>query len=183
MVGKVLTIAKMGDPILKEITKPVQDPLSPDIQSLIKDMQATVNYMNCSGLAAPQVFASVQIVLFRILKETTNPSYVLTPEYDPDGVPWTLMINPKVMPLSNEMTTQWESCLSLPNLMGKVPRYHSIEYSFLTPEGKEEKREAHGFHALVVQHECDHLEGVLYPERMTDMRTLSFKDEFLRNIA
>ncbi len=183
MDGKVLTIARMGDPVLKKISKPVQDPLDPNIQSLIKDMQATVDYMNCSGLAAPQVFAPVQIVLFRILTTTTNPSYVLTPEYDPDGVPWTLMINPRVTPLSDEMTTQWESCLSLPGLMGKVPRCHSIEYSFYTPQGKEEKREAHGFHARVVQHECDHLHGILYPERMTDMQTLSFKEEVLRNIA
>ncbi len=183
MSGKILTIARMGDPVLKEKCQPVSDPLDLRIQTLIQDMEATVHYMNCSGLAAPQVFSQVRIVIFRILKATTNPSYVLTPEYDPEGVPWTIMINPKVTPLTDEMSTSWESCLSLPGLMGKVSRHHSVEYSFLNREGQEEKRVAHGFHARVVQHECDHLDGILYPERMTDMRTLSFKDEVLRAIA
>ena len=183
MSGKILTIAKMGDPILREVSTEVRAPSDRTIKTLIEDMEATVKYMNCSGLAAPQVFVPLQIVIFRILKTTTNPSYVLTPEYDPEGVPWTVMINPKVIPLTEEITVGWESCLSLPGLMGKVPRYHSIEYHFLTKSGKQEKRIAHGFHARVVQHECDHLKGILYPEKMTDMRTLSFKEEFLRSAA
>lgn len=182
MTGKILTIAQMGHPILKEVSQTVPNPLDPAVQSLIKDMEATVAHMNCSGLAAPQVFALIKVVIFRVMKTTTNPSYVLTPEYDPEGVPWTVMINPQITPLTDEMTIGWESCLSLPGLMGKVPRYHSIEYRFLNRKGKEEKRIAHGFHARVVQHECDHLEGVLYPERMQDIKTLSFKEEVLREL-
>lgn len=177
---RILKIARMGDPILKEISKRVEDPLAPQVAHLIADMEATVNHMNCSGLAAPQVFSLLRIVIFRILKTTNNPSYELTPEYDPDGVPWTVMINPQVRPLTDEIKIGWESCLSLPDLMGKVPRYHSVEYSFLNKKGQEEKRVAHGFHARVVQHECDHLDGILYPQKMQDIRTLGFKDDLLR---
>lgn len=180
MQGRVLRIAQMGNPILNEKCQKVGNPKNPEIQSLIKDMEATVAYMNCSGLAAPQVFVPLRIVLFRVLTTTTNPAYQLTPEYDPDGVPWTLMINPHITPLSNEVTLGWEQCLSLNGLMGKVPRYHSIEYTFLNQEGKEEKRTAHGFHARVVQHECDHLDGILYPQRMKDMRDFGFREDIIK---
>lgn len=178
--GKILKIARMGHPILKEISKRVENPFDPMIRNLIQDMEATVNYMNCSGLAAPQVFSSLQIVIFRILKTTDNPAYELTPEYDPEGVPWTVMINPSITPLSDEIKMGRESCLSLPGFLGEVPRYHSIEYRFLNKNGEEEKRIAHGFHARVVQHECDHLNGILYPQRMKDIGLLGFKEEMMR---
>ncbi|HUX78747.1 MAG TPA: peptide deformylase [Alphaproteobacteria bacterium] len=178
--GKVLQIARMGHPILKEISKKVENPFDPKIRELISDMEATVNYMNCSGLAAPQVFSPLQIVIFRVMKATDNPAYELTPEYDPEGVPWTVMINPLVTPLSDEIKMGRESCLSLPGLMGEVPRYHSIEYTFLNKNGLEEKRIAHGFHARVVQHECDHLNGILYPQKMTDMGSFGFKEDILK---
>ncbi|MBY0292590.1 MAG: peptide deformylase [Alphaproteobacteria bacterium] len=181
--ARILKIARMGDPILQKISKRVENPLAPEVTHLIEDMEATVKHMNCSGLAAPQVFSLLRIVIFRILKTTDNPSYELTPEYDPEGVPWTVMINPKVRPLSDEKNSGWESCLSLPGLMGKVARYHSIEYSFLNKKGQEEKRVAHGFHARVVQHECDHLDGILYPQRMEDISTLGFKEDILRSSA
>lgn len=178
--GKILKIARMGDPILREPSKKVENPFDSEVKDLIKNMEATVNYMNCSGLAAPQVFSPLQIVIFRVMKTTNNPAYELTPEYDPEGVPWTVMINPSITPLSDEIKIGRESCLSLPGLMGEVPRYHSIEYTFLNREGQEEKRIAHGFHARVVQHECDHLNGLLYPQRMKDMSTLGFREEIIR---
>jgi peptide deformylase len=180
MAGRVLRIAQIGSPILYEKCQPVESPKDPEVQSLIRDMEATVAYMNCSGLAAPQVFVPLRIVLFRVLTTTTNPAYQLTPEFDPDGVPWTLMINPVVTPLTDEITIGWEQCLSLNGLMGKVPRFHSIQYTFLTPEGEEVKRIAHGFHARVVQHECDHLDGILYPQRMKDMRDFGFREEVIK---
>lgn len=179
--GSVLKVVTMGHPGLRVISRPVDDPTHPDVQSLISDMQKTVDYLNCSGLAAPQVLAPLRIVLFRVVTSHPNPAYVLTPEHDPEGVPWTLMINPKVTPLSDDIQMGWETCLSLPGLMGKVPRHQSIEYSFTTPDGKHEKRTAHGFHARVVQHECDHLDGILYPQRMKDMGDLAFKEEVLAN--
>ena len=181
--GRILKVARMGHPILKMRAQEVENLLDERIVHLIQDMEATVEEMNCSGLAAPQVFAPLRIVLFRVMTETTNPAYVLTPEYDPEGVPWTLMINPVLTPLSDEIKIGWEQCLSLPGFMGKVPRYHSIQYTFLNREGQEEKRIAHGFHARIVQHECDHLDGILYPQRMQEMGDFGFREEILRALT
>lgn len=181
--GRTLKIARMGQPILKARSQEVENPFDERIVRLIKDMETTVEDMNCSGLAAPQVFEPLRIVLFRVMTKTTNPAYVLTPEYDPDGVPWTLMINPVVTPLSNEIKIGWEQCLSLPGLMGKVPRYHSIQYTFLDRDGQEEKRVAHGFHARVVQHECDHLDGILYPQRIKEMGDFGFREEIISTLT
>ncbi|HBG34535.1 MAG: hypothetical protein A2X70_02340 [Alphaproteobacteria bacterium GWC2_42_16] len=172
----------MGQPILQKPAAPVEGYDDPQVLQLIRDMEATVSYMNCSGLAAPQVFVPLRVVIFRVLTTTNNPAYELTPEYDPEGVPWTVMINPTLTPLSDQITTGWESCLSLPGLMGRVSRYHSIEYRYLNKDGQEEKRQAHGFHARVVQHECDHLDGVLYPTKIEDMKDFGFKDEILRSL-
>ncbi len=183
MTGKVLKIISMGHPLLKEISQPVRDPLGEDIQSLIKDMKATVDALNCSGLAAPQVSVPLRVVLFRVMTTTDNPAYQLTPEYDPEGVPWTVMINPTLTPLSEEIIEGWEGCLSLPGLMGKVPRYHSIQYTYLNREGQTETRIAHGFHARVVQHECDHLDGILYPQRMKNLNDFGFKEEIIKQMA
>ena len=183
MTGKVLKIISMGHPLLKEISQPVRDPLAENIQSLIKDMEATVDAINCSGLAAPQVSIPLRVVLFRVMTTTNNPAYQLTPEYDPGGVPWTVMINPTLTPLSEEITEGWEGCLSLPGLMGKVPRYHSIQYTYLNREGQTETRIAHGFHARVVQHECDHLDGILYPQRMKNLNDFGFKEEIIKQMA
>ncbi len=182
MTGRVLQIVPMGNPLLKESCKSVEDPLAVEIQSLIKDMETTVEYIGCSGLAAPQVLAPVRVVIFRVMKTTTNPAYQLTPEYDPEGVPWTIMINPKIMPLSEEITMGWEGCLSLPGLLGKVPRHHSIQYTYLNRQGEEETRIAHGFHARVVQHECDHLDGILYPQRIKNMADFGFKEEIIKQM-
>jgi peptide deformylase len=182
MTARVLQVVLMGHPLLKEPCRHVEDPLAFEIQSLIKDMEATVKYKNCSGLAAPQVLVPLRVVIFRVMKTTANPAYQLTPEYDPEGVPWTVMINPKITPLSEEITVGWEGCLSLPGLLGKVPRYHSIQYTYLNRQGEEETRVAHGFHARVVQHECDHLDGILYPQRMKNMADFGFKEEIIKQM-
>lgn len=182
MTPRVLQVIPMGHPLLKEVCKSVQDPLALEVQRLIKDMEATVEYIGCSGLAAPQVLVPLRLVIFRVMKTTTNPAYQLTPEYDPDGVPWTVMINPIITPLSEEIVMGWEGCLSLPGLLGKVPRYHSIQYTYLNRQGKEETRIAHGFHARVVQHECDHLDGILYPQRMKNMTDFGFKEEIIKHL-
>jgi peptide deformylase len=180
MTARILRVAQMGHPILREISQSVEDVSDPEIQRLIDDMLATVEYLNCTGLAAPQVFTPLRIVVFRVLKTTNNPAYRLTPQYDPEGVPLTVMINPTLTPLSNEMSSVWESCLSLPVLMGRVPRYHSIEYNFMNREGQMEKKVAHGFHAQAVQHECDHLDGILYPDKLEDRRDFGFREEILK---
>jgi len=182
MTARVLQVMPMGHPILRESCGYVENPLALEIQILIKDMEATVEYIGCSGLAASQVLAPVRVVIFRVMKTTTNPAYQLTPEYDPEGVPWTVMINPKITPLSEEITIGWEGCLSLPGLLGKVPRYHSIQYTYLNRHGKQETRVAHGFHARVVQHECDHLDGILYPQRMKNMADFGFKEEIIKQL-
>lgn len=187
MEGKILEVALMGHAILKNPAKKIENAwrkgvLKPEIEALIKDMEATIKYRNCSGLAAPQVFIPLRLAIFRVPKTTTNIAYELTPQFDPEGVPWTVMINPTFKRLSEEQTIGWESCQSVPDFMGKVPRYHSIEYAFLNREGKEEKRIAHGFHAIVVQHECDHLDGILFPQRMKDISTLGYKKEIMRTL-
>lgn len=177
---RVLSVIPMGHPILRQKCNSVENPLDSEIQALLRDMEATVEFLNCSGLAAPQVLVPLRIVIFRVMTTTTNPAYQLTPEYDPEGVPWTIMMNPKITPLSEDITMGWESCLSLPGLMGKVPRYHAIQYTYLNRHGQEETRIARGFHARVVQHECDHLEGILYPQRIVDLTDFGFKDTLLK---
>ncbi len=166
--GRILRVARMGEPVLGQVADDVIDPQAPAVQNLIRDMLKTVHYLDCAGLAAPQVYASVRLVVFRVPAHTDNPKYRLTPQHDPEGVPWTVMINPVVEPLTSEATEDWEGCLSLPGLMGLVPRFSSIRYAYLTPNGQKVSKEAHGFHARVVQHECDHLEGILYPQRISD---------------
>ena len=184
MAGKVLEIALMGNPILAQKARLVMDVFSPETKTALEDMQATIDNMRCTGLAATQVGILLRIFMFHIpVTKPTHPLYKLTPEYDPEGVPWTTLINPVITSLSDEMIEGWEACLSLPTLTGKVSRHKSIEYTYLTPEGKQQTRVAHGFHAVVVQHECDHLDGILYPERMTDLRTLGYREEVIQRMT
>ncbi|MBT4879661.1 MAG: peptide deformylase [Alphaproteobacteria bacterium] len=179
MTATVLKIMRMGQPILLEEAAVVKDPTAPEIHQLVADMRATVESLSSTGLAAPQVDVSKRVILFRILKPTDKTLYKLSPEHDPDGVPLTAYINPVVEPLTDEMELSWEACLSLPGLMGKVSRYTSVRFTWQTLEGKTETREAHGFHARVIQHECDHLDGILYPMRMTDFKDFGFIDEIV----
>ncbi len=179
----ILKIARMGHPVLNRVAAPVADPTSPDIHRLIVDMLETMEDANGTGLAAPQVHVPARIVAFFVSGARAKREDGATREdgaeedAEPDDVPLSVLINPEVEPLNDEMALGWEACLSVPGLVGQVPRYTAVRYRGWTPKGEEIVREAKGFHARVVQHECDHLDGVLYPQRMTDLSTLIFTSE------
>lgn len=173
-MNRVLKIAKMGHPILSQKASDVSDPKDSSIRQIVEDMKATLEDIgDYAGLAAPQVHIPLKIVLFAVPKEISGPSY-------PEGIPLTAMINPSWKPLSEEKEWGWEGCFSLPGLMGEVRRYVSVSYAYQTLEGKEVSRTADGFHARVIQHECDHLDGVLYPQRMEDMSRFGYTEEIQR---
>lgn len=172
----ILKIARMGHPILKRISDPVTDPTASEIHRLINDMIDTLADIGGAGLAAPQVHVPLRVVIFHVpgariaAEEGGDPRQAVS-------VPLTALINPEITPLSDEMADGLEACLSVPGLAGTVPRHTRIRYRALAPDGQVIEREAHGFHARVVQHECDHLDGVLYPMRMRDMTSLGFIEE------
>lgn len=159
-------ILKMGDPRLLRIAPPVQAFDTPELHALIADMFDTMEAANGAGLAAPQIGVDLQLVVFGF---TRNERY---PEAPP--VPLTVLINPQIEPLTDALEEGWEGCLSVPGLRGVVPRFARIRYRGFDPLGHPIEREAEGFHARVVQHECDHLIGRLYPTRMTDLTRLGF---------
>jgi peptide deformylase len=161
----ILKIAKMGHPLLLQKAKEVRDPTSPEIKKLVNDMFDTLNDLGGSGvgLAAPQVHISLQIVIFEAANE--NETSLIT------------LINPKIEVLTKETSIDWEGCLSVPGLRGKVSRPNKIKYTGLDIEGNKIETIAEGFDARVVQHECDHLFGVLYPQRMKDLSSLQFVSE------
>jgi peptide deformylase len=173
----VLKIARMGHPVLARRADEVEDPRAPEIRRLIADMLETLEDADGAGLAAPQVHVPLRVVMFRVPEDRATED-----EHD-GGVPLTVLINPVIELLSEEIDEGWEACLSVPGLMGLVPRYRQIRYSGLDPEGNTVARIASGFHARVVQHECDHLDGVLYPMRMTDLSKLGFVEEMRRRAA
>ena len=158
----------MGDPRLLQVAAPVEDYAAPELAALLADLRETMAHMDGAGLAAPQIGVSLRVVIFGF---TANPRY---PEASP--VPYTELINPVLTPLSDEEEEAWEGCLSLPGLRGKVPRYKSLRYSGFDAQGQPIAREVEGFHARVVQHECDHLQGILYPMRMRDFRHFGYTD-------
>lgn len=167
----ILRIAHMGHPVLRYPAKPVTDLNDPAVHRLAADMQETLEHIPANGVAAPQVYVPIRLVVYRI-----------TPSKIPAGsgwqtVPWTVMVNPVITPQSEETFLTWERCLSLPGLHGQVARYANITIRFQDLEGKTVEREANGSHAAVLQHEVDHLDGMLYPMRMTDMTTFGFNAE------
>ena len=178
----LLKIARMGHPVLRKPAEPVDDPTAPAIARLIADMQETMIDATGVGLAAPQVHVPLRLVVFYVPeRRADDPS---APEGAPTGpVPLTVLINPIIEPLGDEKQDDWEACLSVPGLSGLVPRFRRIRYSGLAPTGEPVARVAEGFHARVVQHECDHLDGVLYPQRMADLRSLGFIEEIQRSSA
>ncbi len=173
----ILKIARMGHPVLSQAAAPVEDPAAPEVGRLIMDMLETMEDAQGTGLAAPQVYAPRRIVAFFVSGARAEREDGAEGETPPEDVPLTVLINPVVEVLSDDMALGWEACLSVPGLMGEVPRHSAIRYRGLNPRGEEIVREAHGFHARVVQHECDHLDGILYPRRMTDLSTLIFTSE------
>jgi peptide deformylase len=162
----VREILKMGDPRLLRIAQPVQRFDTPELHALVADMFDTMEAADGAGLAAPQIGVDLQLVIFGF---ASNQRY---PEAPP--VPRTVLINPSITPLSDEEETGWEGCLSVPGLRGVVPRFARIRYQGFDPLGNPIEREAEGFHARVVQHECDHLIGRLYPTRMRDLTQFGF---------
>jgi peptide deformylase len=164
----VREILKMGDPRLLRIAQPVREFDTPELHALVADMFDTMAAANGAGLAAPQIGVDLQLVIFGFDRLERYPGA--------PPVPRTVLINPTVTPLTDEEEDGWEGCLSVPGLRGVVPRYTRISYAGLDPQGRPIEREAEGFHARVVQHECDHLIGRLYPTRMRDMTRFGFTD-------
>jgi peptide deformylase len=163
------TILKMGDPRLLRVAQPVTAFDTPELHRLVADMQETMEAVNGAGLAAPQIGVDLQLVIFG--SGLPNPRYPGAPV-----VPRTVLINPVITPLDDEEEEGWEGCLSVPGLRGVVPRWRRVRYQGYTPDGGRVDREAEGFHARVVQHECDHLQGVLYPMRVRDFSRFGFTE-------
>jgi len=167
----ILRIAHMGHPVLRYPAEPVSNADDPAVRRLAADMQETLEHIGANGVAAPQVYAPIRLVVYRI-QESKIPA-----GSGWKTVPWTVMVNPVITPQSDEKFLTWERCLSLPGLHGQVPRYANISVRFQDLEGKTIEREADGSHAAVLQHEVDHLDGLLYPMQMTDMTTFGFNAE------
>jgi len=159
-------ILKMGDPRLLEKSKPIKDLKTINLDHIIQDMIDTMDANDGAGLAAPQIGINIQLVIFGFKKNDRYP--------DAEEVPFTVLINPKITPIGDEIEDGWEGCLSVPGLRGVVPRYKKILYQGIDQYGKKIERKVDGFHARVVQHECDHLFGILYPMRIKDFTKFGF---------
>jgi len=159
----------MGHPVLRSRALPVERFGTPELAALLEDMKDTMAAKNGAGLAAPQIGVSQRVVIFGVDK---NPRYP-----DAEAVPFTVLVNPSLVLLTREIEEDWEGCLSVPGMRGVVPRYTRLRYSGFDAEGHPIERLADGFHARVVQHECDHLDGILYPQRMTDLSRFGFNEE------
>lgn len=173
----IFKIAKMGHPVLSKSADIVDAVVDTGIRDLVSDMIETLADANGAGLAAPQVHVSKRIVIFQAPAERKEAADTTEERYE-DTAPLTVLINPEIEFLTEETEYGWEGCLSVPGLRGLVPRCTHIRYKGLDTEGEKIDREATGFHARVVQHECDHLDGILYPQRMTDLSDLIFESEF-----
>jgi peptide deformylase len=170
----ILKVTRLGHPVLRKVTEEiaVKELKTPAMQKFIDDMVETMNEYDGVGLAADQVFTSKQVA---VLEVADNPRYPQKPK-----VPLTVLVNPKITPLSDEMEDDWEGCLSIPDLRGRVPRYSAIRVQALDRQGKKLDFVAEHFHARVIQHEFDHLNGKVYLDRMRDFSTLTFLQEFAR---
>jgi len=164
----ICDVLKMGDPRLLEKASPVDKFDTPALYALLQDMRDTMASLDGAGLAAPQIGVGLRVVIFGV---SANPRY---PDVEP--VPDTVLINPVITPLSEAMEDGWEGCLSVPGLRGWVPRYRAIRYRGMDAQGRSFERSVEGFHARVVQHECDHLDGILYPMRIRDLTRFGFID-------
>jgi peptide deformylase len=167
----VLKIVRMGHPALARPANPVPDPSVPEIHQLVADMVDTLEDAGGIGLAATQVAVPLRLVMFFV------PALRTSGEAGDEPVPLTILANPVIEALDDEQETEYEACLSVPGLTGPVPRWRRIRYRGVSPTGESIEREASGFHARVVQHECDHLDGILYPMRMADLSKLAYVDQ------
>ena len=199
----LLKIARMGHPVLLRPAEKIADPTARDIRRLVEDMIETMEDAQGVGLAAPQVHVSRRVIVFKAPAERIDAERIDAERIDAgpvdagpidaervddDGeetrsVPTTALINPEFEPIGDEMALGWEGCLSIPGLTGAVPRFSRIRYRGMSTTGQAIEREAVGFHARVVQHEIDHLDGILYTMRMDDLGTLAFNDELRRTLA
>ena len=169
----VRTVLKMGDPRLLQVSLPLEPIDAHSLAPLLTDLWDTMAAEYGAGLAAPQIGVLQRVVIFGY---EDNPRYPEAP-----AVPETVLVNPVITPLDESTEDGWEGCLSVPGLRGLVPRYRSIRYQGFDQFGNAIEREVNGFHARVVQHECDHLDGILYPQRMTDMRHFGYLDTLSEN--
>lgn len=167
-------IVRMGAPVLSCRAEEIPDPASEEIAALAKDMADSMAAAGGVGLAAPQIGVPKRIIVFKV------PGERATAAANDGPLELQVLINPVIEPLSGEMELGWEGCLSIPGLKGEVPRYRKIAYRGFDLQGEKVLRQAEGFHARVVQHEVDHLDGILYPERMTDMRRFGYGEELLQ---
>jgi peptide deformylase len=163
----VRRVLRMGEPLLRQVAAPVTH-FDAELAALLTDMDDTMRSLSGAGLAAPQIGVGLRVVIFE-LKD--NPRYPhLTP------VPYTVLVNPQLTPLDTEQDEGWEGCLSVPGMRGLVPRYRRLRYRGLDAAGAPIDRTVEGFHARVVQHEVDHLDGILFPQRVRDLRNFGFED-------
>lgn len=168
--SRILKIAEIGNPILRKIAKEIEDPTSEEIKQIIKDMKDTFDDFQgtAAGLAAPQVNFSLKIIIVQV-PETEKTNF--------KGLPLTVMINPSFEPLTQDIVCDYEGCLSIPDYIGKVPRYKDILYTYIDENGKPHKEEAHGYVAKAIQHEIDHVNGILYIDRIEDLTTFGLIEE------
>jgi len=164
----IRTVLRMGHPVLRQVAAPVDRFGTRELLELVEDMQDTMRALNGAGLAAPQIGVSLRVVVFEVSR---NPRYPQA-----EAVPRTVLVNPELTPLGEETEEGWEGCLSVPGLRGLVPRYQRLRYRGYDPQGSPIDRTVEGFHARVVQHEVDHLDGILYPMRIKDLRNLGYED-------
>ncbi len=169
----VKTVLRMGEPLLLQKTSPVARFDTPELHALVEDMQDTMRAMEGAGIAAPQIGVSLQVVIFGV---SQNPRYP-----DAEQVPFTVLINPTLAHVGDEIEEDWEGCLSVPGLRGIVPRYVRLHYKGFDQYGNVIDRLVSGFHARVVQHECDHLNGILYPMRIADLSQFGYTDVLFPN--
>ena len=172
MIREVL---RMGDPRLLERSREVTAFSTPELAALLADMRDTMKAQSGAGLAAPQIGVGARVVIFGVER---NPRY---PDAEP--VPYTELVNPVITPLTDELEEGWEGCLSVPGLRGVVPRWTRIRYTGFDPQGNPIDREVSGFHARVVQHETDHLDGILYPMRVRDFSRFGFTEVLFPDMA
>ncbi len=161
-------VLRMGEPLLFAKAEPVAPFDTPELHALIQDMHDTMAQMNGAGIAAPQIGVSLRVVIFGV---GSNPRYP-----DAEQVPYTVLINPELRPVDDVLEDGWEGCLSVPGMRGLVPRYTRLHYTGFDQFGQPIDRLVSGFHARVVQHECDHLDGILYPMRIQDLTNFGYTD-------
>lgn len=169
----IKTVLRMGDPVLLQKAAPVTAFDTPELHALIQDMQDTMAHMNGAGIAAPQIGVSLRVVIFGV---GSNPRYP-----DAEQVPYTVLINPTLNPVGDAQEDGWEGCLSVPGFRGVVPRYQRLHYTGFDQYGNVIDRLVSGFHARVVQHETDHLDGILYPMRIQDLTKFGYTDVLFPN--